>query len=501
MMKKIIVCFALFIIVLSLSACSDDFTGTEGMMGYAALIELLEQNGFTIEPVEQETEADFLSAIPRRFYIDGELITIYEYSSNQAMETEAGFVSADGFSINNENSGVSVAISWVSNPYWFKRDLIIVNYVGTNGRIIDFLMEALDFFAGHGFPSVYGGAYQPYLSQQVNMQVASNPSFIIEKYGSGADQALELIYADDLYRYHLPSISSHLITLVFDDGQRIPLLDAISQGISIDDLISGGLHVIRENTLNGTFVNVSRYEIGRVWLASGDIEHEPGEHFLHGAMNTENGLLSASGIPFEFWLADNLDNLPEIQFVPGMQLMVDGKFGRIITFPQEHPESSPSLYISVGAEGTELHRIRAAQGTTSWFPAFAFMDRIPDRRHRSGLWLEASGEHPLDFWSETWECIDFNAFRADVGSGSNNIEVRLDFGFPPTSLSVRRWSTEFIGMASEMWNTYEVIEVTGNVFFIHNDGSDYIYEVVASWAHGEHSFGNASYTFRLNAAS
>ena len=82
----------------------------------------------------------------------------------------------------------------------------------------------------------------------------------------------------------------------------------------------------------------SAFEIGRVWLASSDIEHVPWEHFLHGAMNTENGLLSASGIPFEFWLADNLDNLPEIQFVPGMQLMVDGEFGRIVTFPQEYPE-------------------------------------------------------------------------------------------------------------------------------------------------------------------
>ena len=266
-------------------------------------------------------------------------------------------------------------------------------------------------------------------------------------------------------------------------------------------------------------------------------------------------------------LADNLDNLPEIQFVPGMQIIIDGEFGLIATFPQEHPEyfgdyrllglldenfvngiatvtlplssgtylvyvdvhwsgggdeftllryafklvrdfelddipdSSPSLNISIGTEGTELHRIRAAQGTTSWFPAFAFMDRIQTGDTVPGFGYEASGEHPLDFWRETWECIDFGAFRADVGSGINNIEVRLDFGFPPTSLSVRRWSTDFIGMTSEMWNIYEAIEVTGNVFFIHNDGSDYIYEVVASWARGEHSFGSASYTFRLNTAA
>jgi len=151
MMKKLISCLILLVFVLSLAACSVDFSDTEGMMGYAAFIELLERNGFTIEPIEQETEAMVLSAIPRHFYIDGEQITIFEFSSNQAMEAEAGFVSTDGFSINNNNSGESASIFWTSNPYWFKRDLIIINYVGTNERIIDFLMDTFDFFAGHGF--------------------------------------------------------------------------------------------------------------------------------------------------------------------------------------------------------------------------------------------------------------------------------------------------------------------------------------------------------------
>jgi len=89
--------------------------------------------------------------------------------------------------------------------------------------------------------------------------------------------------------------------------------------ISLPDLVSGQ-RVSVYHTLKGAAVLItmpldasptdvthppqsdSAFEIGRVRLASGDIEHEPGEHFLHGAMNTENGLLSALGIPFEFWL-------------------------------------------------------------------------------------------------------------------------------------------------------------------------------------------------------
>jgi hypothetical protein len=53
-------------------------------------------------------------------------------------------------------------------------------------------------------------------------------------------------------------------------------------------------------------------------------------------------------------------------------------------------------------------------------------------------------------------------------------------------------------MSAEMWNVYESVEVTGNLFRIQNDGNDYIYEIVASWTRGEYPFGRASYTFRLN---
>jgi hypothetical protein len=309
--------------------------------------------------------------------------------------------------------------------------------------------------------------------------------------------------------------------------------------------------------------NDTNYEIGRVWLAIGNNEHEPGEHFLHGAMNTGNGLLSASGIPFEFWLLNNLSGLPEIQYTDDMKIIIDGEYGRIITFIQGYPMyyegyrqiripavnfidgmatitlpynsgtyliyvdvhwsgggseftllryvfkivrefeladipgQSPQLYINIIADGLPPQRLQAAKGTTSWFPAGAFMDRWQVGDTISGGY-EATGDHPLNFWRETWECIDFDLFRTGLDGTEGVIEIRLESNFPPTSLYVRRWSTELIGTASEMWNDYEPVEVIGNLLRIHNDGNDYIYEVEARWARGEHSFGRASYTFCLN---
>jgi len=80
--------------------------------------------------------------------------------------------------------------------------------------------------------------------------------------------------------------------------------------------------------------NNSGYEVGRVRLVAGDTEHEPGIHFVHGAMHTENGLLSANGIPFESWLESNLDDLSVIEYSDDIQIVLDGEYGQVLTFPQ-----------------------------------------------------------------------------------------------------------------------------------------------------------------------
>jgi hypothetical protein len=146
---------------------------------------------------------------------------------------------------------------------------------------------------------------------------------------------------------------------------------------------------------------------------------------------------------------------------------------------EDVPGRSPQLYVGLSTVGLQTQNFRAAQGSTSWF-----------------LVYDASAEHPLDFWRETWDCIDFNAFIGQFeGVGSGEIELRFSH-FPPDTMYVRRWRTEFIGMASEMWNIYEPVEVNDNIIRVNDSGYDYIYQVEARWERG----GWASYTFRINSA-
>jgi hypothetical protein len=141
------------------------------------------------------------------------------------------------------------------------------------------------------------------------------------------------------------------------------------------------------------------------------------------------------------------------------------------------PGRSPHLYVSLSTAGLPTQNFRAAQGSTSWF-----------------LVYDASAEHPLDFWRETWDCIDFNAFIGQFeGTDSGEIDLRFSH-VPPDTMYVRRWRTEFIGMASEMWDIYEPVEVNDNIIRINDSGYDYIYQVEARWERG----GWASYTFRIN---
>ena len=111
-------------------------------MDFSTFLELFEANGFIYDEIIDESSQNgerFLSVEPKRIIIGDEIINVYEFSSNEEMETEAGYIDTGGSGITRPDSGVQ--ISWVSTPYWFKSDLIIVLYVGTNREILNFLME------------------------------------------------------------------------------------------------------------------------------------------------------------------------------------------------------------------------------------------------------------------------------------------------------------------------------------------------------------------------
>jgi len=103
---------------------------------YAAFLAELENNGF--QYIENEFDKDnFLSVLRRSLWIGDELISIYEYETSDAMEIDAGYIDAGGATITRPDK--IVTISWISSPYFFKKDLIIINYVGEDEAILGFL--------------------------------------------------------------------------------------------------------------------------------------------------------------------------------------------------------------------------------------------------------------------------------------------------------------------------------------------------------------------------
>jgi hypothetical protein len=162
--KTKITAFAVILIILMcilaifLSGCintKNQFVDTDDTLDYTTFLKLLEANGFSFEEDEQKTPG-YLSVSQNRVNIGKEQLVIYEYDSNEVMENDVKYIGKDGCSITRPDPDQDdliqhIEISWVSNPYWFKRDLIIVNYVGTNKHIINFLHETFDLFAGHGY--------------------------------------------------------------------------------------------------------------------------------------------------------------------------------------------------------------------------------------------------------------------------------------------------------------------------------------------------------------
>jgi len=151
------------------------------------------------------------------------------------------------------------------------------------------------------------------------------------------------------------------------------------------------------------------------------------------------------------------------------------------------PEKTPRLYISFISEDLLPQYVQVAQLMHDWDPG------TTDRRGRFIGAYCASGEHPLDFWRESWECIDFSAFRFHLEATGVEIELQFSDDFPPHTVSARRWSAEFIGQVCDMQFRYEPVEINDNIIPVSDDGNDYIYEIDAIWEQGR-----SRYTFRLD---
>lgn len=97
----------------------------------------------------QAVDEDILQGQRRWLTINGvENISVYLYESPRKMEQDASYIDEGGSGYTNGRK--SVEISWVSYPHFYKKDNIIVLYVGEDPDLITALEDIMgEQFVGY----------------------------------------------------------------------------------------------------------------------------------------------------------------------------------------------------------------------------------------------------------------------------------------------------------------------------------------------------------------
>lgn len=136
-MKKILVGF--MVLLMSLTSCQGIPTTTlDGLMA------VLKAEGY--DGTWSKAEPSFFAGERLISKLDSEeMLQIYSYPDEAAMNLDAAGISADGSGYRSPTQAVE--IDWVDRPHFYRKDNLIILYVGRDRRVLDLL----DAFAGSPF--------------------------------------------------------------------------------------------------------------------------------------------------------------------------------------------------------------------------------------------------------------------------------------------------------------------------------------------------------------
>ena len=112
--------------------------------GAVIIIDSLLATGALVEPVGEISQL-FFSVKGFGFKVNDEIIQTFEYMNAAAADAKAALVSPDGSSVGTSmNSSVRTSlIRWAAAPHFYKKERLIVLYVGDTVAIMDALESAL----------------------------------------------------------------------------------------------------------------------------------------------------------------------------------------------------------------------------------------------------------------------------------------------------------------------------------------------------------------------
>jgi hypothetical protein len=141
--KRSILGILLLTVLLLVSGCtkSKPQLTEDNEKDLANMITYLEDQGY--ESSVEEADSDIFPGIRMRIKIESEVLEVYLYKNPTILEEVASGIGKDGSSYQNKSKTKVIEISWVSEPHFFKRNTMMVQYIGENENILKLLTAYL----------------------------------------------------------------------------------------------------------------------------------------------------------------------------------------------------------------------------------------------------------------------------------------------------------------------------------------------------------------------
>lgn len=125
---------------LAVSSCAANSLGPGELTSTDALARALEQQGATVTRAAAlpQSAYPFFSVNARRIVVNGADVQVFEYANTGRADSDASRVSPTGTPIGQSQ------ISWMDTPNFYKRDRLIVLYVGHSADVMKPLEAILD---------------------------------------------------------------------------------------------------------------------------------------------------------------------------------------------------------------------------------------------------------------------------------------------------------------------------------------------------------------------
>lgn len=94
-----------------------------------SLVDALRREGLTLQDAGS-VEQPFYSVPAHVYQVEGRDLQVYEFASAAEAETAAAQVAPDGGSIGTHS------MAWMAPPHFFRKDRLVVNYIGTSSNML-----------------------------------------------------------------------------------------------------------------------------------------------------------------------------------------------------------------------------------------------------------------------------------------------------------------------------------------------------------------------------